>query len=53
MMLDITKCKGIGCKRKKNCYRYTAKEEMLQSYFVDIPKEPCEYYWANDESIKY
>ena len=46
-MTDITKCGGKGCKRKKTCYRYTAKAGMLQSYFLANPNQhnECEYYW--------
>ena len=52
-MADITKCKGIDCPIKDNCYRYTAKDsEFLQAYFVDdnVGEKTddgfeCEYYW--------
>ena len=35
--MDITKCKGDGCPVKERCYRFTAKADVYQSYFVDIP----------------
>lgn len=52
-MIDITKCKGIGCPLKDDCYRYTAKDSgILQSWFTDnnIGEETddgfeCEYFW--------
>lgn len=52
-MADITKCKGIDCPLKDDCYRYTAKDSgILQSWFYDdnIGEETddgfeCEYFW--------
>lgn len=53
-MSDITKCLGGKCKRKKKCYRYTAKDSKFQSYFVLTPlrKNKCEYFWGENESKK-
>lgn len=54
-MADITKCKGKDCKLKKSCYRYTAIDEILQSYFAESPFEQfddefyCKYYWDNNK----
>lgn len=47
--MDITKCKGEGCPIKENCKRYTAKESLMQSYFIESPIEngKCEMYWQN------
>jgi hypothetical protein len=53
-MADITKCKGVNCPIKDQCYRYTAKESMRQSYFMESPIKDgkCEMYWGeNAESI--
>lgn len=57
-MADITMCKGINgaiqCPVKHMCYRHTAKEDELQSYFIDIPFNgtTCEYYWGqNKDSV--
>lgn len=45
---DITMCKGKGCPIKKDCYRYTAKQDQMQSYFVKEPFEKggCSFYWG-------
>lgn len=54
-MADITKCKGIGCPIKEDCYRYTAKEEFTQLWFVDnnVGAETeegfkCDMYWGEN-----
>jgi len=52
--MDITKCKGEGCLIKESCKRFTAKESMMQSYFIESPIEDgkCKMYWGeNAESI--
>lgn len=36
-MADITMCFGSGCPLKEQCYRYTAKPDEYQSYFVGLP----------------
>ena len=53
-MADITKCEGINCPLKENCFRFTAIESMYQSYFVDVPfkDNECEMFWGKkSESI--
>lgn len=57
-MADITKCKGTGCPVKKQCYRFTANENVYrQSYFTNVPfyinetkgdkiKIDCGMYWG-------
>ena len=59
-MADITKCTGVNCPIRDNCYRYTAKDSSLcQSYFVDdnvgehtVDGFKCDLYWGdNAESI--
>jgi len=49
-MADITKCKGIDCSIKDTCYRYTAIESILQSYFMESPIKDgkCDMYWGED-----
>jgi hypothetical protein len=55
-MSDITKCTGEGCPLRDNCYRHTAKESTLQSYFIDIPFEikdgklSCDMYWGETQN---
>jgi len=46
-MTDITKCWGHGCDLKESCYRFTASEDMCQSYFMNSPIKDgkCEYQW--------
>jgi len=53
-MLDITTCKGQNCPVKDQCKRYTAKELLLQSYFMESPIKDgkCDMYWGEGaESI--
>lgn len=51
-MADITKCMGTNCPMKESCYRYTATDGMMQSYFVFSPftktegKFHCSQYWS-------
>lgn len=47
--MDITKCKGDGCPVKESCYRFTAKADVYQSYFVDIPLKDgeCDMFWGD------
>ena len=56
--MDITKCWGekdkIVCPYKENCYRFTAKSDEYQSYFMELPlkNDKCDHYWGDDgESI--
>ena len=52
-MADITKCEGINCPLKNNCYRFTAtSNEFRQSYFAEIPIKTgkCGYFWENNQS---
>lgn len=48
---DITKCTGIDCPYKENCYRYTVPPDRLQSYsdFAALLKdeEKCEHFIDN------
>jgi hypothetical protein len=46
-MADITKCNGIGCHLKEKCYRFTAKADEYQSYFLESPIKNgvCDMYW--------
>lgn len=43
-MPDITICENKECPKRKSCYRFTAKPGLLQSYFIEKFKQPCEYY---------
>lgn len=46
-MPDITMCEGTNCPLKENCYRYKAKPDIYQSYFIKPPYEQnkCDHYW--------
>lgn len=53
-MADICMCSGLNCPVKENCYRFTAKADEYQTYFLDAPIKDgkCEYYWGvNAENI--
>ena len=48
-MPDITMCEGTGCPLRKHCYRFVAKPDDWQTYFVDTPynkeTKSCAHYW--------
>jgi len=52
--MDICKCKGqigeVNCPYKENCYRFTAKADAYQSYFIELPlkNNKCDHYWGKD-----
>lgn len=50
-MPDITMCWNNKCKKKDNCYKHTAKPNLLQSYSVFDPENTgdCKYFWDNRE----
>ena len=51
--MDICMCKGsigaIDCPYKENCYRFTAKADEYQSYFMELPlkDDKCDHYWGD------
>lgn len=49
-MPDITMCEGKECPAKDQCYRYTAKPSLYQSYFAKVPYKDgkCDNYWGKD-----
>ena len=53
-MADICKCPGekdkIVCPYKDQCFRFTAKADEYQSYFMELPLKngKCDHYWGND-----
>lgn len=53
-MVDLCKCEGTGCPLKETCYRFTAYDDLYQSYFTDVPydesKKECERYIKRMES---
>ena len=55
-MADITKCMNKKCKIKKYCYRYTAKDDMWQSYAefskdkIIKDKKECKDFWLDRRS---
>lgn len=55
-MPDITCCRSKNCPIREYCYRYTAKKDRMQSYFVDeklfkIIKSGviCEHFLRNEK----
>lgn len=48
-MPDIAKCLGENCPLRDNCYRYTSKPDLLQTYFTHSPNKEgaCEYQIEN------
>lgn len=47
-MTDISKCKGTGCIKRHECYRYTAPvSEHWQSWIIQPAElEKCEFFWG-------
>jgi len=54
-MPDITMCNGANCDLKDSCYRYTASEDLYQSYFMTPPIQDgkCEMYWGKTAQSVY
>ncbi len=51
-MPDISMCSGVNCPIKKECYRFTAIPNVIQSYSsfrYDEEKKECEFKIENDE----
>lgn len=49
-MADISKCSGVGCKKKETCKRFTIVSDIIQSYFTEPPiqaKQKCDYWMPN------
>lgn len=48
-MPDISKCNGIDCPIKNDCYRHTAPDGIIQAYGVFKYKEGkgCTWFWDN------
>lgn len=46
-MPDIAMCKGDDCPLKEKCYRYLAKPDHYQSYFMIPPYKDgkCDHFW--------
>jgi len=46
-MADITKCSGMWCDKKDNCFRFLAKANNYQSYFCKPPikNNECDMFW--------
>lgn len=53
-MSDISKCRGTNCPMKESCYRYTATDGMMQSYFLHVPlkNNECDMYWHTTNQTK-
>ena len=45
-MPDITMCKNNKCSKKDTCYRFKAKPDTYQSYFIDMKEKDCDSYWS-------
>ncbi len=48
-MPDIAMCSNKTCKKRKTCYRFTAKPDYRQSY-SNFKGKNCRYYWDNQFS---
>lgn len=51
-MPDVTMCLGKDCPLKETCYRYKAKPDEYQYYFMEAPfkDKECNYYWKIEKS---
>ena len=50
-MPDITMCNGGACPLKSHCYRYSAEESDLQSYFLEPPFKSTLMIDERDKSL--
>jgi hypothetical protein len=52
-MPDITMCPGTNCPYKESCYRFTAKPNEYQSYFIEPPfkDDDCKMYWGDNAEM--
>jgi hypothetical protein len=54
-MNDICIWSGTDCPQKEKCYRFTAKADEYQAYFLIPPVDKdgkCDHYWGEkSESI--
>jgi hypothetical protein len=52
-MPDITMCPGTNCPFKESCYRFTAKPNEYQSYFIEPPfkGDDCKMYWGDNAEM--
>ena len=48
-MSDITMCEGINCPIREKCYRFRAKTNLVQHFFLKTPYE----YSHCDKFISY
>lgn len=48
-MSDITMCEGINCPIREKCFRFRAKTNLVQHYFLKTPYE----YSHCDKFISY
>lgn len=55
-MTSVTYCHWLGCNLRKNCHRFTAYKEPIDTYFLYTPKkiadEDCEYFVGNTSYYK-
>ena len=44
-MADISMCRGEGCERRENCYRFTAPPSSYRQAYMRPDPKNCEHYW--------
>ena len=51
--MEISKCMGTDCPKRKQCLRYTQVAELYQSYLMKAPYDPvadrCKLFWGKTE----
>jgi len=53
-MTDITKCRNDTCPMRENCYRFTAKDSLMQSYSMYVYENGmCVDYIPNLGEVNY
>ena len=53
-MKDITRCKGLFCPVKEECYRYSIEPiEDGESYFSEPPfaNSKCDFFWGEQSKF--
>lgn len=46
-MPDISMCENKKCKRRKQCYRYTAKPNKYRQSYAKFEEKDCKYFIDN------
>jgi hypothetical protein len=54
-MSDITMCEGINCPIREKCFRFRAKTNLVQHFFLKTPYEysHCEKFISYEDELVF